>query len=223
MTNAENTRQSSSEDRWIIKRAVRPHSKLISPSSPPLSPSPMAAPSSSYKNKKNNNVSSSKQPNCLFPLSHPYDHFQQVIPSGSTDLFELELEESDVFWGSSNHPCEVQSSASLARSGTVMIPLATTGDVSHKKKLKKPVSASSPVKVPDLSRVQQRLPVGVDDEEEEGGVGTKTADELPPHEYLARRRGDSFSVHQGMGRTLKGMELCRVRNEILKILLGFED
>ncbi|KAK4782721.1 hypothetical protein SAY86_007095 [Trapa natans] len=35
---------------------------------------------------------------------------------------------------------------------------------------------------------------------------------VPPHEYLAMRRGASFSMHEGAGRTLKGHDLRLVRN-----------
>ncbi|GKD91693.1 putative senescence regulator S40 [Tanacetum coccineum] len=46
-------------------------------------------------------------------------------------------------------------------------------------------------------------------------------DWLPPHEYLARVRSASFSVHEGVGRTLKGRDLSRLRNAIWK-QTGFE-
>ncbi|KAH7287795.1 hypothetical protein KP509_32G074900 [Ceratopteris richardii] len=46
---------------------------------------------------------------------------------------------------------------------------------------------------------------------------------LPPHELVARERaaatsggGSAFSLCQGVGRTLKGRDLCRLRNTILK-------
>ncbi|KAI3412827.1 uncharacterized protein J3R85_016832 [Psidium guajava] len=39
---------------------------------------------------------------------------------------------------------------------------------------------------------------------------------VPPHEYLARRRGASLSVHEGFGRTLKGRDLSRMRDAIWK-------
>jgi hypothetical protein len=45
---------------------------------------------------------------------------------------------------------------------------------------------------------------------------------VPPHEYLARRRGASFSVHEGIGRTLKGRDLRQVRNAVWE-RVGFED
>ncbi|CAI8602620.1 unnamed protein product [Vicia faba] len=60
---------------------------------------------------------------------------------------------------------------------------------------------------------------GDDDDDDED----ESDDErVPPHEYLARTRGASLSVHEGFGRTLKGRDLCSVRNEIWK-RVGFED
>ncbi|KAL5549048.1 hypothetical protein UlMin_004279 [Ulmus minor] len=45
---------------------------------------------------------------------------------------------------------------------------------------------------------------------------------LPLHKYLARNYGASLSIHEGIGRTLKGRDLRRVRNAIWK-KVGFED
>ncbi|KAK7387093.1 hypothetical protein VNO78_27597 [Psophocarpus tetragonolobus] len=54
-----------------------------------------------------------------------------------------------------------------------------------------------------------------DDEEEEDEYDTK----LPPHEFIARRLArsqiSSFSVFEGVGRTLKGRDLSKVRNAVL--------
>ncbi|KAL0443365.1 UNVERIFIED_CONTAM: hypothetical protein Slati_2059200 [Sesamum latifolium] len=51
-----------------------------------------------------------------------------------------------------------------------------------------------------------------DDEDEE--------DVIPPHEWIARKQGrsqiSSFSVCEGAGRTLKGRDLSRVRNAVLR-------
>jgi len=55
-----------------------------------------------------------------------------------------------------------------------------------------------------------------DDDNEDGG------DWLPPHEFLAKTRMASFSVHEGVGRTLKGRDLSRVRNAIFE-KFGFQD
>lgn len=71
---------------------------------------------------------------------------------------------------------------------------------------------SMPVNIPDWSKIPDE-----GDDEYEGGN-----DRMPPHEYLARTRGASFSVHEGVGRTLKGRDLSRVRNAIWK-QIGFED
>jgi hypothetical protein len=60
-----------------------------------------------------------------------------------------------------------------------------------------------------------------------GIVGDNTDDDdtrdsernIPPHELIARQLGQSeiasFSVYEGVGRTLKGRDLCRVRNAVL--------
>ncbi|KAL9296753.1 hypothetical protein ACSQ67_022649 [Phaseolus vulgaris] len=45
---------------------------------------------------------------------------------------------------------------------------------------------------------------------------------VPPHEFLARTRVASFSVHEGVGRTLKGRDLSTLRNAIWA-KTGFQD
>ncbi|CAH9081565.1 unnamed protein product [Cuscuta epithymum] len=67
--------------------------------------------------------------------------------------------------------------------------------------------STSPVKIPDWSsEIYQE-----GNEEDEGMV--------PPHEYIARRLARtqiaSFSMCEGIGRTLKGRDLSKVRNAIL--------
>ncbi|KAK4789981.1 hypothetical protein SAY86_017285 [Trapa natans] len=124
-------------------------------------------------------------------------------------LFNLELEESDVVWSHN------VASPSSSRSRAVILPAFAS---SRKKKPLKDVAmaASLPVNVSSWSRARRIR--GSDEEGDEEG-----SEWLPPHEYLARRRGESLSVEEGMGKTLKGMELCRFRNKILKKLVGFED
>lgn len=87
-------------------------------------------------------------------------------------------------------------------------------------------TGSLPVNIPDWSEIlrgenRERKWRGGEDEVEEEGDGM-----IPPHEYvarqLARSRIVSFSVHEGVGRTLKGRDLSRVRNAIWK-KTGFED
>nr|AFK46583.1 unknown [Lotus japonicus] len=85
------------------------------------------------------------------------------------------------------------------------------------------VSSSLPVNIPDWSKILKqgyKENRGIDEyavgDDQDGGS------QLPPHEYLARARGASFSVHEGKGRTLKGRDLRSVRNAIWK-KVGFED
>ncbi|XP_073222611.1 protein S40-4 [Cicer arietinum] len=84
--------------------------------------------------------------------------------------------------------------------------------------------SSLPVNVPDWSKIlgeeyRQNLRWnGDDDVDEEDGNGRV----IPPHEFLARTRIASFSVHEGVGRTLKGRDLSRVRNAIWA-KTGFQD
>ncbi|ERN17323.1 hypothetical protein AMTRI_Chr02g216050 [Amborella trichopoda] len=66
---------------------------------------------------------------------------------------------------------------------------------------------SAPMNVPDWSRVMG----DAEDEGEEEGEW------LPPHEYLARSRDNTVtatSVFEGVGRTLKGRDMSRVRNAV---------
>ncbi|KAG8376551.1 hypothetical protein BUALT_Bualt09G0075200 [Buddleja alternifolia] len=85
---------------------------------------------------------------------------------------------------------------------------------------------SLPVNIPDWSKIlrggeyrNRRVGDCGDEEEAEEEDGN---DRMPPHEYLARTRVASLSVHEGAGRTLKGRDLSRVRNAIWK-QIGFED
>lgn len=71
-----------------------------------------------------------------------------------------------------------------------------------------PVGKSLPVNIPSYG----------DRVDDDGGGGDEW---LPPHEYLARIRSASLSVHEGVGRTLKGRDLSRLRNAIWK-QTGFE-
>ncbi|GAB2275084.1 hypothetical protein Dimus_009851 [Dionaea muscipula] len=98
--------------------------------------------------------------------------------------------------------------------------------------------SSLPVNVPDWSKIlreeykENRRNTDFNDEggeedegeEEEGeGEGEGKGRWLPPHEFLlARTRTSSFSVHEGIGRTLKGRDLSRVRNAIWA-KIGFLD
>ncbi|KAL6521043.1 hypothetical protein OROGR_017612 [Orobanche gracilis] len=87
---------------------------------------------------------------------------------------------------------------------------------------------SLPVNIPDWSKIlggeyKPRAVEWTDDYADDDGNGWDDgSDRVPPHEYLARTRVASLSVHEGIGRTLKGRDLSRVRNAIWK-KTGFED
>ncbi|CAI8583707.1 unnamed protein product [Vicia faba] len=82
---------------------------------------------------------------------------------------------------------------------------------------------SLPVNVPDWSKIlgeenRQNRRRNYDVDSDDDGDDEK----VPPHEFLARTRIASFSVHEGVGRTLKGRDLSRVRNAIWA-KTGFQD
>lgn len=92
--------------------------------------------------------------------------------------------------------------------------------------------ASLPVNIPDWSKILKeeyrsgndgREWTGVDQwDGDEDDEGEKAGVVIPPHEYLWRNRAASFSVQEGIGRTLKGRDLRRVRNAIWE-KTGFQD
>ncbi|CAD5192605.1 protein S40-4-like [Musa acuminata AAA Group] len=58
------------------------------------------------------------------------------------------------------------------------------------------------------------------DDDDEGSAAAGQV--VPPHELLRRGLVASFSVHEGVGRTLKGRDLSRVRDAIWE-KTGFQD
>ncbi|KAL6506387.1 hypothetical protein OROGR_024568 [Orobanche gracilis] len=143
--------------------------------------------------------------------------FLPIDQSLSGDAMIFELDESDV-WSSAARPQSPDVRKARARiSG---IPATAASGIIG-------CPASLPVKVPDWSKMLKdkhrenlrRDIIDEDDAEEDG-------DRVPPHEYLARQmaraRIASSSVHEGVGRTLKGRDLSRVRNAIWQ-KTGFVD
>ncbi|XP_059646880.1 protein S40-4-like [Cornus florida] len=140
----------------------------------------------------------------------------------TTDPFEFE--EADV-WSPSNDQVfpssEVKKSIPNSRSSKKPVRRMGSGD-----RRATATAASLPVNVPDWSKIlrdeydKQQRREGEDNVEDSDDDDQD--DRMPPHEYLARTRGASFSVHEGIGRTLKGRDLSRVRNAIWK-QTGFED
>lgn len=146
-----------------------------------------------------------------------------MFASSSTDLEpkstdgDLELDEADVFnWNMSNdnnNKNTVTESKKRPRSGKKKKVEGGGGKVN-------PVASSSmPVAIPDWSKI---LKEDFKEHKKREFVSDHDYDRVPPHEYLARTREASHSVHEGKGRTLKGRDLRSVRNSIWK-KLGFED
>lgn len=91
--------------------------------------------------------------------------------------------------------------------------------------------SSAPINIPDWSKVYGKncnnkgsdcVGYGDDHLHDDGGGDDDDEDEddmVPPHEWIARKLArsqiSSFSVCEGMGRTLKGRDLSKVRNAIL--------
>ncbi|CAN1775801.1 hypothetical protein LINPERHAP1_LOCUS13442 [Linum perenne] len=174
------------------------------------------------------------------------DLFRANIYSAATEGADgvFEFDESDVVWSGdsgTNYRSKSRSNRRSPASGFRSAPSIP----------QVPTSASLPVNIPDWSkiykedrhgeqRMRRRAAAAADgdislselgdhleddsdcDEEWSGGGGEWGEDRVPPHEYLARRRGASLSVHEGVGRTLKGRDLRQVRNAIWK-KVGFED
>lgn len=141
----------------------------------------------------------------------PTDH--QAL---STDSMMFELDESDLFSTSADR----SQSPELMKTSSRRKSTAIRGGG----------PASLPVNVPDWSKIlkgeyreNRRSSDGDFDEDE---VEEDEGGRIPPHEFLARQmarsRIVSFSVHEGIGRTLKGRDLSRVRNAIWQ-KTGFED
>lgn len=62
-----------------------------------------------------------------------------------------------------------------------------------------------------------RKPVGALVEVDDGDAEDEAEDEmLPPHLIVARSHAMTFSVFEGVGRTLKGRDLRRVRNAVFQ-------
>ncbi|XXG62039.1 hypothetical protein AAC387_Pa05g0489 [Persea americana] len=152
-------------------------------------------------------------------LSKPTYRFFSENPVIS-DSQTIEFDESDV-WNSPPLPVEPKIPIPSSRIMKKSSKRADSGDRA---------ASSLPLNIPDWSKILREdyrdsrrggIDGDSDDEEEEESDGR-----IPPHEFLARQlartRIASFSVHEGVGRTLKGRDLSRVRNAIWE-KTGFED
>lgn len=158
---------------------------------------------------------------------------EHEAPAMVSDHSACELNESDIW----------SSTARRSASPEFLLPTSRTGRNASAAKRSDAAGASSlPVNVPDWSKILKddyrgnrggsRIEDEVEynnadeEEEEEYSVDGANRTRIPPHEFLARQfartRIASFSVHEGIGRTLKGRDLSRVRNAIWE-KTGFQD
>lgn len=77
------------------------------------------------------------------------------------------------------------------------------------------MATSAPVNVPDWSKIYRVNSVESLHDSDDGGVDDHDSEMVPPHEYIARsRNSNAHSVFEGVGRTLKGRDLSRVRDAV---------
>ncbi|XP_039047657.1 uncharacterized protein LOC120188234 [Hibiscus syriacus] len=158
------------------------------------------------------------KPNYIYPVKESDSGTNVII---NDDVFEFD--EADIWNYNSN-----EATTNAQEDGKRPLPSSRSSSkkiprkmeiISVGHKTQKIASASLPVNVPDWSKIlkaEYRVHADKDADESDGDG------RVPPHEYLARRRGASFSVHEGIGRTLKGRDLRCVRNAVWK-KTGFED
>lgn len=135
----------------------------------------------------------------------------------------LELDEADLWNSWSQSPATEALKKGSPRSGLKRSGARKVVDAENTGG--RPGPGSLPVSIPDWSKIlkqdyKEHRKWNSDDEDDDDEDGDE--EHLPPHEYLARTRGASLSVHEGIGRTLKGRDLRSVRNAIWK-KVGFED
>ncbi|KMT12751.1 hypothetical protein BVRB_4g088450 [Beta vulgaris subsp. vulgaris] len=123
-------------------------------------------------------------------------------------------------------------------SASRMIPGAQKHQHNDNSNESKVVQSSAPVNIPDWSKIYGKSPIeknngscdnyyvvcdgaGSDENNEDYEDDDDDDDDgrLPPHTWLAKKLArsqiSSFSVCEGVGRTLKGRDLSRVRNAVL--------
>lgn len=143
------------------------------------------------------------------------------VDGGETTV-DLELMEEDVWSVVEPDDDPTEESAWAARSGLE----ASGGErrsngrrlggltVTDEGRRKRHVATSAPVKVPDWSKILKVEPV--ESMHADVADGDWESEMVPPHEYVARsRNGDGgSSVFLGVGRTLKGRDMRRVRDAV---------
>lgn len=92
-------------------------------------------------------------------------------------------------------------------------------DVSGGTPRQRHMAASAPVNVPDWSKILRVDSVDSLQELNDGFDDDRDSEVVPPHEYLAReyartRKIAATSVFEGVGRTLKGRDMSRIRDAV---------
>ncbi|KAK1426286.1 hypothetical protein QVD17_14957 [Tagetes erecta] len=151
--------------------------------------------------------------------SRNYLYFSGENERSTATNLAFEFNEFDVF--------NVASSPELHQTITSSLISNKSSPVTEIRREVRRNTFSLPVDVPDWSMIlKENRKVNNNDVDDFDydlyGDDDDDNDLIPPHEYLAKGRIASFSVHEGIGRTLKGRDLSRVRNAIWK-KIGFED
>ncbi|KAM0049973.1 putative senescence regulator S40 [Helianthus debilis subsp. tardiflorus] len=89
--------------------------------------------------------------------------------------------------------------------------------VTHHQQQKKKQQSSAPMKITDWSKIYNEKPKDFVDGRD--AIIHNDDEMMPPHEYINKRVERSviapFSMCEGVGRTLKGRDLIKLRNAIL--------
>ncbi|RWR88885.1 Senescence regulator S40 [Cinnamomum micranthum f. kanehirae] len=118
------------------------------------------------------------------------------------------------------HPQKIGLSAALNPSSisttSLARPISRSGSVESSGKGSERFNQSAPVEVPvwpkgtSFGKGSEKLGFLYEDDER----GEEEEEMLPPHEMVARSQMATFSVFEGLGRTLKGRDLRRLRNAV---------
>ncbi|CAI8614591.1 unnamed protein product [Vicia faba] len=154
----------------------------------------------------------------IFPTT---SEIETSFNTKSSEATEFELDEADVW----NMSYSNSNSNNMTESKKYVLPGLKRGSrkMESNNRVNPIASSSLPMNIPDWSKIlkdEYKKKNKENSDDDEDGYDRETR--LPPHEYLARTRGASLSVHEGKGRTLKGRDLRSVRNAIWK-KVGFED
>ncbi|KAA8550398.1 hypothetical protein F0562_002082 [Nyssa sinensis] len=145
---------------------------------------------------------------------------ERDAPIASDAMFELD--ESDIWNSTRSTSPEFRKAVPSSRASKKPVVKRAGAEA-------RATPASMPVNIPDWSKIlkedykeNQRRDSDDDFDDDDGEDGRNR---IPPHEFLARQlartRIASYSVHEGIGRTLKGRDLRREgANLEIKMELG---